>query len=551
MGWEITLEAPSGLLVGSLWDPAAGAHLVTATVTVEGERRALLPGSSLRGALREALRRFALARGAGECTDQPDCPCPTCALFGAADRPGKLRVHSALFPARLDLRAGVAIDRVLRTAWREGGALWTERRAVGEAVVRVDVLRQLTDQEEELLEVFWAWLEATGLSVGQRKSVGAGALSVRVRRTEERARAVSSPPPGRRRPYALRVVLLEPAHLVGPRQRDFYRDALDVIPTSTLRGAVGRALEVAGAPEVARDLLLGPRPLLLGPALPVDPASPPGQPIVWTSRRRCRGSPAHVVDVAIPTTAVALGVPSALGGCPLCSAALGEADRPPVTPLVLGHTPIDPATRRAQEGGLHFQVAAAPGAVFEARALLSDGEAELIASLREVVVGGRRARGMGRAALTVHELPDLPPIQERLARTREALEAQGAGRTARWPSSGSSPTRGREPPWGRSCAPASCVLSQARSAPWSAGAGTSSRAAPAPCARSWPRGPGWRWRCATTGSSSSNSSSRKACRTRRGWRPCSLWCGTTGRWWTWTRRAPVWCSRTGTDWSSR
>lgn len=427
-GWELELESRSGLLVGSLRHAGSGTHMPTATVPGPEGELALLPGSSVRGVLRECLRRFAGAKGFPRCALTDQCTCVCCELFGVADRPGKLRVSTALFPASYSVTSGVAIDRRTRTAWRAGRALWTERRGWGRAAVRVEATRPLEGSEIKLLEDLWAWLGAVGIAVGQRRSSGAGWFALRARRADATAPAIGAVvrPAAARRRYALRLRLEEPAHIVGPRQRDFYRDALETIPASTVRGAIGRALERAGAADVAEALFLDAnRPVLVTPAFPIVEDALPGEAVPWVSRRRCRGDPSHVVDVALDVLAAAMGARLDVARCPRCAEVLEDGSALEVPYLVLGHTRIDPATRRAATGQLYHQVVVAPGAVFEAQLVATPEQVEPIAALGYVFVGGRRGRGMGRARLEVIELPTPRPLEERLAATAGELGRRG------------------------------------------------------------------------------------------------------------------------------
>ncbi len=428
-GWEIELESRSGLLVGSLRSAGGGTHMSTATVSGPSGELALLPGSSIRGVLRECLRRFAAARGFPPCAITDGCDCVCCELFGVADRPGKMRISTALFPASYSVTSGVAIDRRTRTAWRAGRALWTERRSWGRATVRVEATRPLEGSQIKLLEDLWAWLGAVGIAVGQRKSSGAGWFDLRIRRADATAPAIGevARSAATRRRYALRLRLEEPAHIVGPRQRDFYRDALEAIPASTVRGAIGQALERAGAADVARALFIdADHPPLVTPAFPIVEGEPPGEAVPWLSRRRCRGDPSHVVDIALDVmAAVMAGEPPAVGRCPRCAQVLEDELASEVPYLVLGHTRIDPATRRAATGQLYHQVVVAPGAVFEAQLVATPEQVEPIAALGYVFVGGRRGRGMGRARLEVIELPVPRTLEERLAATAGELGRRG------------------------------------------------------------------------------------------------------------------------------
>lgn len=432
--WELELVPRSAALLGAVWDPTTGAHLASAAVPApSGEPLALLPGSSLRGVLRGALARFTEARTGETCARPAPCACLACALFGSAEVPGKLRVTTAQAPARWVSSAGVAIDRTTRTAWRAGHALWAERKAFVGFRAHVQAIRALTDDELELLERFWAWLAAVGISLGQRKSAGAGSFELRVKREERRR-----PKPERRggpsgevepRRFALRIRLLEPAHIVGPRQRDFYRDALDVIPGSTIQGAIGQALAFMGADDLAGELLRSERAVLVGPAFPVEPEWPVGDAIPWLSRRSCRGA-GHTIDLLAAHVAAALGGEPVPTTCPRCGAPLRRAHAPVPPRLVLGHTAVDPRTRRAARGQLHYEVALAPGTTFEAQIVARPDQAEILTQLHEVWVGGRRARGMGRATLEIHEIPS-PPLGERMTSLTAAVRERGADGAAR------------------------------------------------------------------------------------------------------------------------
>lgn len=441
-GWELELEGQSALLVGSLWDPVSGTHLATASLEVDPYRRvAFLPGSSVRGVLREALRRFVEARSGWVCQGpQADCRCPVCRLFGTSkNRPGKLRVGSATAPARWLSSASVAIDRTMRTAWlrqraggpderpRRGGSLWTERKAVARFTVHVQALTAIDSEEQQVLEEFWRWLELTGLSIGQRKSAGAGTFTVRVRMlpSGQRAASASIRSEGAPRRYALRVHLEEPAHIVGSRQRDFYREGLDVIPGSTLRGAIGWALDLSGAGTLARDLFFSESPVLVGPAFHVQGGVAPGQAIPWLSRRRCRGA-GHIVDLVLDELTAALGGAPPHETCPRCGAPLERVAASAPPKLFMGHTAIDPRTRRAAAGQLYYHVTFAPGVTFEAQLVARPDQAGVIAELTEVFLGGRRSRGMGRARLELVELPAPAHLEERVERTMAALRIRGA-----------------------------------------------------------------------------------------------------------------------------
>lgn len=422
-GWVLRLYGLSPALIGGMTDAPIGVHATTARLATApgGPARLLLPGTSLRGVLRDAFRRFVTAKGE-PCSDDEGCTCPTCRLFGRADQAGALWVRSAVAEGEVVLAPGVAIERGLRTVARERRALWIEERGQADFDVEVTAPYGLGKREFELLEAFWAWLQLLGLAVGRRKSAGLGRLEVRVESRPVPRRPVPAPSgaqePGQR--YLLRLTLLEPTRLVGLRQRDFYRESMDAIPVSTLRGALGWALERAGETAVLEDLFVV-RPVVLTSAIIEDAGAGSSWP--WLTRHRCDGDPTHLIDGALLRTAVALGAVRSEPGedCPLCGSSLREYEPPKPRTMVMGHVSLEPSLRRARRGDLHYQVALSPGNVFLAELHARPSQAAALRELGEVFIGGRRARGMGRVQLQVEDLPSLAPIEDRVEATSSAL----------------------------------------------------------------------------------------------------------------------------------
>ncbi|MCC6222191.1 MAG: hypothetical protein IT201_01715 [Thermoleophilia bacterium] len=428
--WRLRLSGRSPALFGGVADAPVGVHAETAFLDQRSERpRLLLPGTALRGVLRDAFGRFAAAKGK-PCSRAENCSCPTCHLFGRPDRSGWLWVRSSVAEdAKRYLAPGLAIDRRTRTAARAERALWVEERGLADFDVDVVAQQTLSADELALLDDFWAWLELVGLSIGRRKGAGAGQFAVEVAQAPDDVPlipAASTQGDDRPERYLLRVTLLEPARLAGHRQRDFYRDGLATIPVSTLRGALGWALERCGAGSAAADLFLE-RPIGLTPGFPLAPDDrvfiPP-----WLTRWRCDGDPCHLVDGALYRVA---HVVTGAGGwqpevCPSCESILRELEPEAPPPLVLAHVTIDPTHRRAKRGELHYQVALAPGTVFAAEVLARPAQAEALRGLDTVLVGGRRARGMGLAQIELEERQPLAPLTERIAATVRHLNELGA-----------------------------------------------------------------------------------------------------------------------------
>jgi len=435
--WRLLAVPVSGFLVGGLGEPPRGVHAASAFFDdpSSGRSMALLPGSSAKGVLREAFRRFSEARTGEGCATAPDCRCPACRLFGTSEQPGKIAVRSALVPAQPDDRTRVAIARSTSTAAREGKALWSERRAWGEEVsLEVETTGALDPEEAELVELFWAWLRVVGLSVGRGKSTGSGLLTVRAvnRSAEPKPRAVH--PDGRAgpiRPWRLVGEFLEPARIVGLRQREFFRDTLDAIPSATLRGAIGWALARRGDGDVATDLFRSAEPVRIGTGYAVDPDRSPRtavlDPVPWLSVAVCRGSPRHRVNLALHRLAASLTSQAGFAGsltCPSCGALLDAIEGMGPPTIVIGRTAIEPRVGRVAEGMLYYEVAVKPGARFVAHLLARDWQVDAIGSLEEVWIGGRKRSGQGRARLAVEPLA-VAPLESRLDSTRRALAELG------------------------------------------------------------------------------------------------------------------------------
>jgi hypothetical protein len=434
-GWRIQIEPLSGFLVGGVGEPPRGAHAASAFLSSPGSGEvAVLPGTSLKGVLRAAAGRFSEARTGEPCSGDADCRCAACRIFGTPTQPGKIAIRSALVPSERDQRSRVAIDRTTRTAARESGGLWSEQRAwsSGGLQVDIDATEVLGAEDTAFLEAFWAWLGVVGLSVGRSKSTGSGALAIKS--VEQRSPRLEHPPrpareDGEPRPYRLVIELLEPARVVGLRQREYYRDGLDTIPGGTLRGAIGWALVRRGESSAATELFRSARSVRVGTGYPLaDPGEGMTAPdgfVPWLSVALCRGTPRHRLNGALLRVAEHLGADGRdRAACPRCGADLDVGEGSATSTLVIGRTAIDPRLGRVAQGMLFYEVAMAPGARFAAYLLARPDQAELIAGLGEVWIGGRKRSGQGLARLTVEPMNG-PSLEARLASTRTALAGWG------------------------------------------------------------------------------------------------------------------------------
>jgi len=416
--WELDLQTTGGLLVGALQHAPAGVHAASATV----DGQAFLPGSALRGALRHGFRRFVEARTGAACAFPGPCTCTCCRVFGTEGRAGRLRVRSAFAAPHttFDLTR-VAIDRTTGAA-TGSGALFTERRVEASFTVELEEREAFDATDAQLFETYLAWCTEIGLPVGRGRSVGSGLLRLRGTRRSDRSAPHHAPgnaPTGDRRRAVLVLTAVEPLRLAGVRPREFLREALPVIPATTLAGAVGWALAERGGDALAADLFEQ-RPIRLSNG--VFGRTPPA---AWAGAAECRGCK----DPHDPTAAV---VVQALGGatdptlCPRCGDRLrpGPTDPPPT--LVLGHTAIDPHLGRAAGGQLYSEVVVRPGCEFRAFVDADDDQIDMLTRLGSVLTGGSRARGLGRCDLRV-EPADPADLSARIQAQRQALHDAAAG----------------------------------------------------------------------------------------------------------------------------
>jgi CRISPR/Cas system CSM-associated protein Csm3 (group 7 of RAMP superfamily) len=440
-GYRLRLRAVGPALLGGLGERQPGVHAASGLLPGQGagaaggSHTAVLLGSSLKGVLRHDAARLAEARGQATCRAQPQgCgACVVCQVFGAPNQPGKLAVRSATaIAADLGVASSVGIDRRTRTADRAGRRLWSELRALADFEVDLAAAVPLTGEEAQLVEGLLDWEQATGLRLGRRKSAGLGAFDLAWQRLDQaapvtggRLLGAQAGTPAR---YLVHIQAVEPLRLAGPPRRVFLRDSLEVIPATTLRGALGWALAHRGDGDAAGDLFID-RPVRLSEGVHQAPNGLPGR---WLGVLECRAAIPHRIDPTMRLVGDALGDHTStaeLLTCPVagCGAWLkpAAAARPPL--LVVGQTKIDPVRRRVREGLLFHQVVVRPGATFTAELVALPEQADLLAGLAEVLVGGNRSRGLGRALLSVEPAPPLPPVAERVAHTTAMARRRGGG----------------------------------------------------------------------------------------------------------------------------
>lgn len=393
-----------------------------------GAPRAVLPGSSLRGVLRHASRRFAAARGIA-CTRNADgggtCMCPTCQLFGGSGVRGRLRVRTAVAAEHslVDVTR-VAIDRRRGTAAPD--ALWSSRLVLAAFDVRLELDAHPTGDEPDVaaehLHSLLGWLEAVGLALGRAKSTS-GRAELQVRNVRPAPQPEIAQGDGPQRRWHLQLSALEPLRLASLRDRQFFQHGTVFIPAPTLVGALGWGLVGVGRPDLAQAAFTE-------GLVWVSEAWPAASGRSWrASARQCERCE-HDDDVALAQTAAVLTNRVFEERCRRCSTQgavgrLRRRDRDGAALFVSGHTAIDATSGRAPEGLLYQQQLCEPGTTFVAEMLAPEWMADALAAMGELTVGGARSRGLGRVRIAVEPAAPGASVDECLQRVRAALAVKG------------------------------------------------------------------------------------------------------------------------------
>jgi hypothetical protein len=438
MRLEILVEPFGSLFVGGYAQASAGADADTAADALGF----LLPGSAVKGALRESATRLVNALGRGEDLRRR--------LFGEVDGPGLLRC-GALRPRFPDgggetaaelpssVRNHVSLERATRQAAAK--RLFQHRVTPALAALRFEgVLEASEELSKDELGLLRSAAQITDqIGGGRGRGLGLVRVSISAPAAEPGPRlaaagAVAAQALGDLDEGAggaswliLCLEAEEPLHLAGVKDLTNYSPSRDTVDGSTLRGAVAACL--AEDTELASlDDLLGPRrPAVFGDARPGDPAAVPA-PLTLRVPKRC-GAP---IDEAVQLCAESCGgrpgmrlgdtrgargtfVPGAAGW------SVAALPRRTVT-----RTARDAASGRAAEGKLFSMEVLDPGAAAGGVSPLRlyapvCGTREQLALVveaarRGLVVGGDRSYGCGRLHLAAAStIPALAPCAARHA----------------------------------------------------------------------------------------------------------------------------------------
>jgi RAMP superfamily len=442
--FAVVVEPFGSLFVGGYAQASGGADADTAADPLG----LLLPGSAVKGALRESTVRLVKALGRGDELRRR--------LFGEVDQPGLLRcgpLRPRLPDARAEtvaelpgsVRNHVSLERATRQAAPH--RLFQHRVTPALPALRFEgVLEASEELSEDELGLLRCAAQITD-QIGGGRGRGLGLVTVSVieavaaadapaaEQGEDAAQVPTDPAAGAggARSLVLCLEAQEPLHLAGVKDLTNYAPSRDYVDGSALRGAVAAAL--AGDADVATlEELLGPEhPAMFGDARPGDPGAVPAP---LTLRVPKRGGPP--LDEAARLCAEACGgrtgarredtratrgtfVPTAAGWSAVAlprrtitrtarDAASGRTAHGKLFSLEV----LDPAAGGAGGAG----EAGAGGASLRFHAPVS-GTAEqlalvLEAARRGLVVGGERSYGCGRLRLVsaTQEAP-LPPCAVR------------------------------------------------------------------------------------------------------------------------------------------
>jgi CRISPR/Cas system CSM-associated protein Csm3 (group 7 of RAMP superfamily) len=482
---EIHLKGP--LLVGGGHAAALGVDATTAVRFQEGRWVPYIPGSALRGAVRQQLE--ALLSGVGQAVSGPypvaaggstSSPADAVALlFGhsgpdgsrTGSKEGKVRFGDGMpndateAAERLTVRPHVSIDDHRGTA-EDQKLFFREVADVGGEVL---VFTAELDVDDDLSEEHRRWLKAaaeTTSALGAAKASGGGAIEIHWQDDGSSQGALVSGDPTTATRARLTLRLLEPAHYGDGGPLGNYHGTRTFLPGATVRGAIAwtllRAKRTTPESQGFQALFLDEeRPVGFGDALVGQGGSAGGNGmpgIVPVTRRRTRDAAgARTIDVLAAELArqrVNQELAQRGQGTYLQAAAgdrkLDPIDSRPAPGLlrrVRTRVSIDRHSATAAEGRLFsieqlepwsMEVAGDTSSRSRPVELVATVEgltppaAELLARVEGLTmfVGGRRNHGLGKVELEVQFLTSAGvDVEEAVARA-EALREQEAAAVA-------------------------------------------------------------------------------------------------------------------------
>lgn len=422
--FEIQVEPHASLYIGGYAQALGGSDGDTASDPLG----LLLPGSAVKGALRESAARLVHGLGRGEDLLRR--------LFGTAEETGLIRV-STLRPSQ-DVGSGDGTVRnhvSLERATRQAAPQRLFQNRVTPALPRLrfhGVLESREPLSEDEMGLLRSAVRITD-QIGGGRGRGLGGVSVSLSEGSEPAAA--EPVPGWKVGEASTFLMLcleaeEALHLSGVKDPTNYVTSKDFLDGTTVRGAVAAALGGRAEDPEMETLLGGESPAVFGDGRPGGPCSIPAPMTLQVPKRE-----GPLVDIAALLCAEACGgrpgarpqdVRTAKGtlAWSLAGWSTFVLKRRTVT-----RTARDHASGRAAEGQLFsLEVLDPMGLRFHVSVSGSPEQLALVvkAAARGLVVGGDRSRGFGRLRLVeVSTRPPLPTVEERHRRWIEMVGGLG------------------------------------------------------------------------------------------------------------------------------
>jgi len=397
----------------------------------EREGLPYLTATAIKGALRMDFEAF--VRGIGEeelCDFDSDIrgcsKCLACRLFGGGNEEGKLRFNAAriempenVLPknTRHNLlakgrREGVSISRTLGKS--KDGAYFTKlafpKIKEIEFITSIDIRRELNDKEKEYLDMFFKYLDHSGIFMGSRKSVGLGYFKIKSEIPGKFQKPVKVVPSGKE-PKLFRITLetKEPL-LVGGTKNKYITDTLPYIPASTLGGTIGFRLSEYGIDNQILETMFNEAKTFSTFNCYLESAYP--VPLSQRSPKGKKEEKENIKDILIPDYIIKLAIDQ------------DKFDNDKVKPLfeLLYKTNLRPVPfckkpetfynakvaigrelQKAGESLLYSMELIPAGSTFQGFIIGEPWAVETLEKIGEWCMGGKRTRGFGRTKLAKKE----------------------------------------------------------------------------------------------------------------------------------------------------
>ena len=400
------------------------------SITALDDNLPFLTATAIKGALRMEFEAF--VRGIGELKlceldiDFRGCGndgCMSCKLFGGGDKEGKLRFNAAFIKDRENLFPGkdkkIRKD-ILERGRREGVSIY---RTLGKAKEQsyysaltfpnmkdvlpllfetyIDIQEPLEENEYKYLDMFFSFLDRTGIFMGSRKSVGLGnfKLEYDIPRHFEPTASIDTAKKELKL-FRLELKTHEPM-VVGNLKNQYIIDTLPYIPASTMGGSIGFGFTGNGIPDnIVRELFIDKNTFSPFNFYKDTPYPKP------TSLRRKKGDEKTVKDTLLVDYIVKRGI---------CKGKFQEVEklfkvlyRENLRPVPICEKPatsyntkvaIGRSLQKTKEQMLYSMELIEKGTVFQGLVIGETWTKDALQKIKFLFIGGKRTRGFGRTEI--------------------------------------------------------------------------------------------------------------------------------------------------------